>query len=401
MKFLKKRWPWLLAALALIGAAAWWQLAQRPAAPQWVTAPAERQDLQDIVIATGSIKAQQQVNVGAQATGQIKALHVKVGDVVQPGQLIAEIDATTQQNALRDELAGIKSLQAQITARQAALTLAQQNLTRQEQMMASDATARADLQTAQNQFAAARADLKMSQAALEQAMLKAETARANLGYTRIVAPMAGTIVAVVTEQGQTVNAAMSSPTIVKLAKLDTVRIEAQISEADVPRVKPGMPAWFTLLGDADTRHETSLQSIALLPPAQESSADSASTTTTATAIYYNGIFNAPNPDGLLRVAMTAQVHIVVAEAKQALTIPYAALGAKQPDGRHEVRVLPAGAANAAPETRLVRTGLNNRILVEVLEGLQEGEHVITGQASAQPVISSSGEGETFVPPPPM
>lgn len=402
MKFLKKRWPWLLAVPALIAAAAWWQLAQRPAAPQWVTAPVERQDLQDVVIATGSIKAQQQVNVGAQATGQIKALHVKVGDVVQPGQLIAEIDATTQQNALRDELAGIKSLQAQITARQAALTLARQNLTRQEQMMASDATARADLQTAQNQFAAARADLKMSQAALEQAMLKAETARANLGYTRILAPMAGTIVAVVTEQGQTVNAAMSSPTIVKLAKLDTVRIEAQISEADVPRVKPGMPAWFTLLGDADTRHETSLESIALLPPAQESSAESASSaTTTATAIYYNGIFNAPNPDGLLRVAMTAQVHIVVAEAKQALTIPYAALGAKQPDGRHEVRVLPAGDASAEPETRLVRTGLNNRIHVQVLDGLQEGDHVITGQASAQPVISSSGEGEMFVPPPPM
>ena len=110
MKFLKKRWPWLLAVPALIAAAAWWQLAQRPAAPQWVTAPVERQDLQDVVIATGSIKAQQQVNVGAQATGQIKALHVKVGDVVQPGQLIAEIDATTQQNALRDELAGIKLL---------------------------------------------------------------------------------------------------------------------------------------------------------------------------------------------------------------------------------------------------------------------------------------------------
>ena len=102
---------------------------------------------------------------------------------------------------------------------------------------------------------------------------------------------------------------------------------------------------------------------------------------------------------LLRVAMTAQVHIVVAEAKQALTIPYAALGPKQPDGRHEVRVLPAGNANAAPETRLVRTGLNNRILVEVLEGLQEGEHVITGQASALP--TAGGEGEMFVPPPPM
>ena len=341
------------------------------------------------------------MNVGAQATGQVKALHVKVGDVVKKGQLIAEIDDTTQQNALRDELAGIESLKAQRASRQAALTLAKQNLARQQEMMAKDATSRADLQSAQNQLAAAEADLKTNAAQLEQANLKAQTARANLGYTRIAAPMDGTIVAVVTEQGQTVNAAMSTPTIVKLARLDEVKIEAQISEADVPRVKPGMAAWFTLLGEPDKRYATELKAIALLPPADESGSSdtsaSATSAASATAIYYNGILHAPNPDGVLRVSMTAQVHIVVDRVQGALTVPASALGAKDDEGRYAVRVLTGEGDKQREETRLVRVGLNNRVHAQVLEGLKEGEHVITGEATPAGDTVSVEMG----PPPPM
>ena len=401
---MRKSWRftgWLLLAL-LLGAAAWWKLAgSGPNGPQWVTAQVEKKDLEDTVLATGTIRALRQVNVGAQATGQVKVLHVQVGDVVKQGQLIAEIDDTTQQNALRDELAGIESLKAQRAARQAALTLARQNLARQQQMMAGDATARADLQSAQNQLAAAESELKTNAAQLEQANLKAQTARANLGYTRIVAPMDGTIVAVITEQGQTVNASMTSPTIVKLAKLDEVKIEAQISEADVPRVKPGMPAWFTLLGEPDKRYATSLQSIALLPPTEASSSSDSTTTTSAssaTAIYYNGILQAPNADGALRVSMTAQVHIVVARAEQALTVPASALGAQEEDGRYAVRVLVGEGEKPREETRLVRTGLNNRVNVQILEGLKEGERVITGEATAATEAMSV---EMNGPPPPV
>lgn len=380
--FRRHPWRWLLLALLLAGAAAWWLAARRPAAPRWVTAPVQRMDLEDTVLATGTIRAARMINVGAQATGQVKALHVKVGDQVRQGQLIAEIDATTQRNALRDELAGIESLKAQRASRQAALTLARQNLQRQQDMLARDATSRAEWQAAQNQLAAAEADLKTSAAQLAQATLKAETARANLGYTRIAAPMDGTVVAIVTEQGQTVNAAISTPTIVKLAQLDTVQIEAQISEADVPRVKPGMPAWFTLLGEPEQRHATTLHAIDLLPPGQAQASDANATSTAATqgAIYYNGVLHAPNPEGRLRVSMTAQVHIVVARAPQALAVPAAALGAPGADGRPTVRVLSGEGRHARVDTRPVRTGLNNRVHVQVLEGLQEGERVITGQA---------------------
>lgn len=401
---MRKSWRtggWLALALVLGAAFWWWKTSGGPPAPQWVTAPVQKQDLEDTVLATGAIRALRQVNVGAQATGQVKALHVKVGDVVKKGQLIAEIDDTTQQNALRDELAGIESLKAQRASRQAALTLARQNLARQQEMMAKDATSRADLQSAQNQLAAAEADLKTNAAQLEQANLKAQTARANLGYTRIAAPMDGTIVAVVTEQGQTVNAAMSTPTIVKLARLDEVKIEAQISEADVPRVKPGMAAWFTLLGEPDKRYATELKAIALLPPADESgSSDTSSSATSAasaTAIYYNGILHAPNPDGVLRVSMTAQVHIVVDRVQGALTVPASALGAKDDEGRYAVRVLTGEGDEQREETRLVRVGLNNRVHAQVLEGLKEGERVITGEATP----ASDAVSVEMGPPPPM
>ncbi|MDO5691964.1 MAG: efflux RND transporter periplasmic adaptor subunit [Pseudomonadota bacterium] len=394
------RWGWLLLALGVlaVGGYVWWSAASADAAPAWLTAPVQRTDLEDTVLATGTIRAARMVNVGAQATGQVKALRVQVGDKVKAGQLIAEIDATTQQNALRDDLAALASLKAQRASRQAALTHARLALERQQTMMARDATSKAELQAAQNQLAAAEADLKANEMQLQQAGIKIETSRANLGYTRIVAPMDGTVVAVVTEQGQTVNSAMSSPTIVKLAKLDVVQIEAQISEADVTRLKPGMPAWFTLLGEPDKRYPTELKSIDLIPADQAKDTGGAVPATTGGtgAVYYNGVLQADNPDGHLRVSMTAQVHIVAASAPQALVVPAAALGAQDADGRYAVRVLVGEGRAEQVQTRAVRVGLNTRVQAQVLDGLQEGERVVIGQAKTpaerEAEGAASGEG---------
>ena len=376
----KVRWRWLLALALLVAAALalWWALAPREKAPVWQTAPVQRLDLEDTVLATGTLRAARMVNVGTQATGQVRALHVKAGQQVRQGQLIAEIDATTQENALRDERASLESLKAQRAARQSALVHARLSLDRQKMMWARDATPKAELQAAENALTAAQAELKASEMQIRQAELKIATARANLGYTRILAPMDGTVVAVVTEEGQTVNSVMSTPTIVKLAKLDVVQIDAQISEADVTRLKPGMEAYFTLLGEPDKRYPTTLDSIDLIPADQARDGATTSTTPgTQGAVYYNGVLLAPNPDGVLRVSMTAQVFIVAARAPDALAVPAAALGARSGEGRYAVRVLDADGAVAE---RTVRVGLNNRVQAQVLGGLQEGEQVITGRA---------------------
>lgn len=386
----------LAIVLALLAGGGWWLFGARKAENPWLTAKVTRMDLEDAVLATGTIEAARLVSVGAQASGQVKALHVKEGDVVKQGQLIAEIDATTQSNTLKNELAALDSLKAQRAALQAALRHAELELARQKEMFAHEATSKAEVQSAENALASAQANLQVNTAETAQANLRIATARANLGYTRIVAPMDGTVVAVVTEEGQTVNAVQSAPTIVKLAKLDVVEIKAEISEADVPRVAPGMPAYFTLLGDADKRYDSTLQSIA---PAPASLATETTTTTssTASAVYYNGVLQAPNPDGKLRISMTAQVSIIAAQAKNALSIPSAALGAKDADGRREVRVLvQQGGSQPRVETRKVKIGLNNRVNAEVLDGLQEGDTVLLASGNS---ASKTDSGNNNPPPP--
>src|SRR5690606_16431801 len=156
----------------------------------------------------------------------------------------------------------------------------------------------------------------------------------DLGYTQIVAPMDGTIVAIVTEEGQTVNANQSAPTIVKLAKLDYMTIKAEISEADVMKVEKGQTVYFTTLGNSDKKHYAKLRQVEPAPNSINTETNNSSTSSSSTAVYYNALFDVPNEDGKLRIDMTAQVYIVLNEAKNALTVPAAALqGSNRTQGK--------------------------------------------------------------------
>jgi len=278
--------------------------------------------------------------------------------------------------------------------RQAALGQAQLNAKRQRELAAADAGARAELEAAEAALASARAEADSQHALVAQARVRVDAARLNLGYARVVAPMDGTVVAIVTEQGQTVNAAQSAPTIVKLARLDSMTVKARISEADVPRVKPGMPVYFSLLGEPDRRIQATLRAVepgdtTLADAAQATSATAATGATSA--IYYNGIFDVPNPDRALRINMTAQTTIVLARVEQALSIPLAALGPRDAKGLHRVRVVDS---EGGLQARQVRVGLSNRVRAQVLHGLREGEQVVT--AEALPSQSAAGVAGALV-----
>ena len=372
----------LVVVLIGIVAIAWWWTREAPPPPV-TTAPVTREDIEDGVLATGTIEAAKLVSVGAQATGVVNKLYVALGDSVKKGQPIAEIDSSNQRNDLQRAEAGVLSVRAQRASRIASLTQTRLAAQRLRALVAIDAGSRADLETAEATQATTQADIAALDAQLSQAQIAANTARVNMGYTHVVAPIDGTVVAVLNEEGQTVNAAFNVPAIVKLARLDTMTVKAQISEADVPRVRPGMPVYFTLLGDPERRYEAMLKRVepgptTLSTDASGSGGAAAATTGAAKAIYYNGIFDVPNPDGSLRIAMTAQVTIVVATVKDALAIPSAALGAREADGRYRVRVV----QGAKVEERLVRIGLDNRVRAEVKEGLATGELVATSEAAA-------------------
>ena len=382
----------VLVALVVLGLMGWgvkvkWFPKSKP--PEVITAAVEKGDIEDTVLATGTIRPVKQVSVGAQVSGQVKRLHVALGDAVSKGQLIAEIDATPQTNALRNAEAAIQSIQAQRLAKQAALVQAELTLARQQSLMAQDATSRQSLEAARASVDTLRAELKALEAQIRQQGITADTARVNLGYTRILAPMDGVVSAVVTEEGRTVNANQSAPTIIKLAKLDTVTVKAQISEADVVRVKPGLPVYFTILGDTRKRHEATLRAVEPTPESEQTEATTTTTSTTA-AIYYNGLFEVPNPDNTLRVAMTAQVSIVLDKAEGALLIPASALGKRGKKGLYPVKVLKGQGDQAKVETRDVKVGLNNRVQAQVLAGLNEGDLVVVGEASSGETKSRSG-----------
>ena len=352
--------------------------------PQMVTATVGRGDIEQTVLATGVLEPAKLVSVGAQASGQVKKLYVELGDTVKAGDPIADIDSRNQTNSVSNAQAGLSNVVAQRSAAQASLTEAQLNFDRQKRLFAEGASAKADLDSAESQLANARANLTASNAQIKQANLTLNTAETNLGYTKIVAPMDGTIVAVVTEEGQTVNANQSAPTIVMLAQLDKMTVSAEISEADVEKVETGQDVYFTTLGDANKRHYAKLRTVAPAPESIESTSSSTSSST-ASAVYYNGLFDVDNADGKLKTGMTAQVYIVQASAKDALTAPSSALERRGREG-YFAKVVKE---NGEVERRAVKVGINTNVTAQVTEGLKEGEKIVVAEVSAEQKASSS------------
>ena len=381
----------LAAVLALVAVGIWLAL-RKPPAPALATSPVSRGDIEQTVEATGTIDAFKRVSVGAQASGQVKSLKVQLGDTVKEGDLIAEIDATTQQNEVLRAESTLQQQRAQLAVQQAALRKAELDHARQREMLAAEATSQQDYDAAEAQLRTARAQVQANQAQITGSETAVSTARANLAYTRITAPMDGTVVAVVTEEGRTVNANQTAPTIVMLARLDVVTVNAEISEADVVKIKSGMPVYFTTLGDPDRRYHATLRQINPAPAsiANESSSSSGSSGSSSTsAVYYNALFDVDNPDGTLRIDMTAQVSVLLKQAKGVLMVPSVGLGPKTRDGTQRVRVVDA---DGRPQPRPVKVGINNGATAEILSGLDEGERVVVGEAGPVGGAASPGRG---------
>ncbi len=385
--------------LAVVVAAGWLgyrQLYATAPGAGLLTAEVRPANIEQTVVATGTLEAFNQVSVGAQVSGQIEVLHVDFGDQVKAGDPIAEIDSLPQQNALANAKASLANVKAQRAAQQALLKQAQLAFERQRKMLAQNASARGDYEAAEAELASTRAQIAALDAQIEQAQIQVSTAELDLGYTRITAPIDGTVVGVVVKQGQTVNSSQSAPTLVKIAQLDRMTVKAEISEADVVKVEPGMQARFTILGEPDRPYRATLR---MVEPAPDSintsdSTSSSSTTSTDSAIYYLGALDVPNEDGKLRISMTAQVSIVLDSARDVPSIPSSALGRAGRDGLYTVQVLKA---DGGVEPRRIRIGLEDSINVQVLEGLELGEQVVLGDAAAgsSTVMRGRGPGMRF------
>jgi macrolide-specific efflux system membrane fusion protein len=340
-----------------------------------VTAPVIVGDIESAVLATGTIVPYRLVSIGAQASGQIKSLKVKLGDNVKAGDLIAEIDATTELNSLKNAHAALDSLRAQRDVQNALRKQAALAFERQKILLRQDAGSRAEYEGAEATLAVTRAQLASLNAQILQGATTLDTAVATLQYTKIRAPINGTVIAIVAQEGQTVSANQTIPTIVKLAQLDTVTVNADVSEADVTQVRPGQKVYFTILGNPQKRYESRLRSVAPAPQSLEADSTGggreSSGSSAGNAVYYSALLDVVNSDGILRVSMTAEVRIVVAEDHAVLIIPSAALRDK--DGSYFVTVLNDRGRGTL---RSVQIGINNHVSAEVREGLKLGERVV-------------------------
>jgi len=369
----------LIAALITIGACVWlFWLSPQNRATDYVTAPAERGDIEDSITALGTLGPLDYVDVGTQVSGQVMRLHVELGDRVEEGQLLAEIDPTLYLARVEASTAQLANLQAQLADREAQHTLARLQAERQQNLIKLDATSQESVESAEATLRSAIAQIAAVKAQIRQTESTLRGDQADLDYTRISAPMAGTVVQQLANQGQTLNANQTAPIVVQIADLSTMTVRTQVSEADISRLEVGMPAYFSTLGRPERRWEGNLRQILPTPEVINN------------VVLFNALFDVSNSDGDLLPQMSAQVFFVRQAAKNVLTIPVAALNPKdsatrtntsetldmsRPGTPNQVQVLNS---NGEIEQRAIRIGMRNRVLAEVLEGLEEDEQVITG-----------------------
>jgi macrolide-specific efflux system membrane fusion protein len=374
---LKRRSLWLIGALLLMsGAVLWYFWPFGKADVLYTTAAVERGDIESTVLAAGIVQPINYVDVGAQTSGVLKSLKVKRGDLVKKDQLLAEIDPVLAATALTSANATLENMTSQRTVKQAQFTLAKLQRARNDTLFAHDLISADDRDITRANFDVASADVASLSAQMKQATASVNTAKANLGYARITAPMAGEVVSISALEGQTLNANQQAPNILRIADMTTMTIWAQVSEADIVRVKVGQDVYFTVLGQP-RRWNGKIKQILPTPELINN------------VVFYDVLFNIPNPERELNIQMTAQVFIVLAQAKSVLLIPTAVIGNASEGSNIKIQVLkPDGSV----ELRSIKIGIKSEISAEVTDGLMEKEQVvirgITTQGTAKSALSA-------------
>ncbi len=411
-------------------------------------------DIENTISSAGSLKPSVFVDVGAQVSGQLQKLHVEVGDRVEAGQLLAEIDARTQVSRVEASRAALAALEAQVSSRRASLDLSRANAQRQERLMAANATSQQDYDTAKANLASAEANVTQLERQIQQSRSTLNSEETQLEFTRIYAPIAGTVVSIEMNEGRTLNANQQAPTILRVADLSTMTVQTEISEADIGNMKTGMDIYFTTLSGGSRRWVGTLRQVLPTPVIENN------------VVLYTGLFDVDNADGALLPEMTAQVFFITSAARDVLTVPVGALTfveAQMPEGGMPAGIgAPTGASRptdaagapagtpvnaeaaaaavrqaiqsgqrpppganggrrgrpgAAPgelparrpatvrvigadgveQERSVVVGITSRVSAEVISGLTEGEQVVAGILQAAPEPQSNNNQNMGIP----
>ena len=390
---MKKKVLIAIGIVVVVGIAVWFWRGSSSDQEIFLTEKAVVGDIVQKVQASGEVGALQFVSVGAQVSGQIKKLHVKLGQKVKKGDLLAEIDSVSQVNQLNIDKARLESYTAQLESKKVELRNAQSKYNRELKLRKKDATSEESYEDALTALEAVKAEIIELESQIRQTNIAISTDELNLSYTQITSPLDGTVVSVPVDEGQTVNANQTTPTIVQIADLNQMELSIEISEGDICSVKPGQLVEYTILSLPDTVFTTTLTSIdpglttltdGEYESGSSSGASSSSSSSTSTAIYFYGKAIVDNSNGPLRIGMTTENEITVAEARNAVLVPLMAVSA----GRKGKSVFVLN-AEGKPEKRAVETGITDGVNIQITSGLEPGESVIMGRLTPEEIAAQS------------
>ena len=348
----------------------WWSLRDETPKNEYITTVVKKGDIIQSVDAVGEVFSRNLVAVGAQVSGQIKELYVKVGDRVKAGDKIAQIDSIKQQNTLDQQLAALEILEAKLNSAKISVDIALKQYEREQNLAKQNATSQESLENAKDTYSLKLASLKEIEAQIKQTGIEIDTARTNLGYTDIRAPFDGVVVSVPVEVGQTINANQTAPTLVNIADLTKMEIRLQVSEGDVSNIKVGNKVEYSILSNNSKKYTAYISSI---DPGLTTLSDgtySTNSSSSSSAVYYYAKVNVDNSDEILRIGMTTENKIIIAENKDVLYLPTTAI---KSDKKGKFVYIKNG---DKVEQKSIKTGVTNGINTQIIEGLNEGEEVI-------------------------
>ena len=379
----------IVTAVAITAALATWLLISRAEAEKEANNTGNvieivSDDIEEVVTAQGKLEPKNYVDVGAQVSGQLKTVRIAIGDNVKAGDLIAEIDPQIYEARLAGNEARLRTLEAQRVEQQVIVNQAQQMRGRNETLQKSGAVSKQAFEDAETALKIASAKLAAVEAQIDESRSTIAGDKASLNYTRIFAPMSGTVVLQGVRAGQTLNASQSAPTIVQLADLDTMTVRAQVAEADIMRIKAGMPVYFKTLGSRERRWQGKVRQ---LLPSPEVIND---------VVLYNVLVDVDNADRQLMSGMSTQMFFVVGKAKNVPVLPTAALmrrAPRQDSEKGEAYQVQVAEGDGSSE-RIVHVGLMDRSKAEIRAGLSLGDRIILPQPQQQTDRPSGGGRRT-------
>ncbi len=375
---LPARWL-IVAGVVIVGAvAAIWRL--NPAgSPRYFTESATRGDVVRSLVASGTVNPVVTVQVGTAVSGVITSIACDYNSTVAAGQLCAQIDPRPYQVALDQARANLAGARAQLAKDQAGLALARIGYERDSTLLArGDLVSQETIDTDRSAYRQAAAVVEVDKATILQHQSALAGAQVNLAYTRIVSPVAGTVIARNIDVGQTVAASFQTPTLFLIAQdLTKMQVDTYVSESDIGGVRVGQAATFTVEGFPHTSFRGHVWQVRKAP------------ITVQNVVTYDAVIRVDNPEGKLLPGMTANVRILTDERRNVLRVPLPALQFRPPgyaaagetrmasEGA-QIWVLRSGRAVQIP----VKVGVNDGASVEIADGeLRDGDAVIVGAAS--------------------